>query len=85
VTALSPVSDSPDSKLPDQSVLSGPRRELVRTVRRIQTLTVEINELRRRERETRELDARERELDNLRWRLAAVARRTAAGDRSAAA
>jgi hypothetical protein len=59
-------------------------RDLVRVVRRIQTLTVEINELRRGERDTRELDARERELDDLRWRLAAVARRTAAHDRGAA-
>jgi hypothetical protein len=94
VTTGSPVSGFPHSKgriapsttfLPDPIALSGPRRELVRVVRRIQTLTVEINELRRGERDTRELDARERELDDLRWRLAAVARRTAAHDRGAAA
>jgi hypothetical protein len=94
VTAGSPVSGFLLSKrriapsttlLPDLIALSGPRRELVRVVRRIQTLTLEINELRRGERDTRELDARERELDDLRWRLAAVARRTAADDRGAAA
>ena len=62
--------------------VTGPRRELVRVVQRIQTLTLEITELRRVERDTPELDARERELDDLRWPLAAVARRTAADDRS---
>jgi hypothetical protein len=85
VSAGSPVSHSPDSKLPGLIALSGPRRELVRVVRRIQTITLEINELRGAERDTRELDARARELDDLRWRLAAVARRTAAHDRGAAA
>jgi hypothetical protein len=95
VTAGSPVSGFPHSKgriapsttlLPNLAALSGPQRELVRVVRRIQTLTLEINELGRgEERDTRELDARERELEDLRWRLAAVARRTAADDRGAAA
>jgi hypothetical protein len=94
VTAGSPVSGFPHSKrritpstnlLPNLIALSGPRRELVRVVRRIQTLTLEIKELRRGECDNGELDARERELDDLRWRLAAVARRTAADDRGAAA
>jgi hypothetical protein len=75
----------PTNRLPDLSAPSGPRRELARVVQRIQTLTHEIKELRRAGRHTRELEARERELDDLRWRLAAVARRTAADDRSAAA
>jgi hypothetical protein len=88
VTAGTPISDFRQSKRgiapsttlhPDLIPLSGPRRELVWVVRRIQTLTLEINELRRAERDTRELGARERELDDLRWRLAAVARRAAAG------
>jgi hypothetical protein len=88
VTAGTPISDFRQSKRriapsttlhPDLIALSGPRRELVWVVRRIQTLTLEINELRRGERDTRELGARERELDDLRWRLAAVARRAAAG------
>ena len=70
--------------LPELNAPRGPRRELVRIIQRIQTLTLEITELRREERHTRELDAREHELDDLRWRLAAVARRTAA-DRGAAA
>lgn len=63
----------PTNRLPDLSAPSGPRRELVRVVQRIQTLTLEIKELRRAGCHTRELDARERELDDLRWRLAAVA------------
>jgi hypothetical protein len=75
----------PTNRLPDLSAPSGPRRQLVRIVERIQTLTLEIRELRRAGRRTRELDARERELNDLRWRLAAVARRTAADDRTAAA
>jgi hypothetical protein len=75
----------PTNRLPDLSTPSGPRRELARVVQRIQTLTLEIKELRRAGHHTRELDAREHELDDLRWRLAAVARRTAADDRSAAA
>jgi hypothetical protein len=94
VTAGSPVSGIAHSRrritpstnrLPDLIALSGQRRELVRVVRRIQTLTLEINELKRGKRDTRELDAKERDLDDLRWRLAAVARRTAADDRGAAA
>ena len=73
----------PTKRLPDLSAPSRPRRELVRVVQRIQTLTLEIKELRRAGRHTRQLDASERELEDLRWRLAAVARRTAANDRSA--
>lgn len=63
----------PTNRLPDLSAPSGPRRELVRVVQRIQTLTLELKELRRAGSHTRELDARERELDDLRWRLAALA------------
>jgi hypothetical protein len=70
---------------PELIAPSGRRRELVRVVQRIQSLTLEIKELQRGERHTRELDALERELDDLRWRLAAVARGTAADDREAAA
>jgi hypothetical protein len=66
----------------------GPReqqRELIRLVRRIQALTLEIQELRQRDRGAPELAARERTLEQLRWRLAAVARRTATDDLDAAA
>jgi hypothetical protein len=55
----------------------GHRHELVRLVRRIQALTLEIYELRQREGRTPELQAKERRLEQLRWRLAAVARRAA--------
>jgi hypothetical protein len=51
----------------------GKRRELVRLVRRIQALTLELHELRQREAGTPELYAKERTLEQLRWRLAAVA------------
>jgi hypothetical protein len=63
----------------------GQRRELVRLIRRIQALTLELHELRAREGQTPELHARERTLEQLRWRLAAVARRSATDDLSAAA
>ena len=63
----------------------GQCRELVRVIRRIQALTLELYELRRREGQTPELHARERTLEQLRWRLAAVARRSATEDLSAAA
>jgi hypothetical protein len=56
---------------------SDERRELVRIVRQIQTLTAELDELRRQPAATPEVQASERTLEQLRWRLAAVARRTA--------
>jgi hypothetical protein len=59
---------------------SGQRREVRRVVRKIQALTFELRELRQRDPNTPELDAKERTLERLRWRLAAVARRAAADD-----
>jgi hypothetical protein len=56
---------------------SSERRELARLVRRIQTLTLELQELQGREADTPAVNARERRLDQLLWQLAAVARRTA--------
>ena len=61
------------------------RREVVRLVRRIQALSLELEELRRREEDNPELRAKERALEQLRWRLAAVARRSASDDLDAAA
>ena len=55
----------------------GERRELVRIVREIQTLTAELDELRRQAAVDPQVQARERTLEQLRWRLAAVARRIA--------
>jgi hypothetical protein len=46
-------------------------------IRRIQELMLELEALRQRGRSERELRARERRLEQLRWRLAAVARRAA--------
>jgi hypothetical protein len=59
---------------------SGPRverAELVRLVRRIQALTLELQKPRRRELDQADVEAKERLLEQLRWRLAAVARRAA--------
>jgi len=65
---------------PDHARPSGPRAEraeLVRLVRRIQALTLELQEPRRRELDQADVEAKERLLEQLRWRLAAVARRAA--------
>jgi hypothetical protein len=60
---------------------SNERHELARLVRRIQALTRELREPRRRHRlHSHELDAKEQMLEQLRWRLAAVARRSASDD-----
>ena len=59
--------------------------ELARLVRRIQDLTREVHELRKQPGANPELEAKERTLDQLLWRLAAVARRTATDDLDAAA
>jgi len=56
--------------------LSAERSELGQLVGRIQTLTLELQESRRRE-HTPAVAAKERMLEQLRWRLADVARRTA--------
>jgi hypothetical protein len=63
----------------------GARGELVRLVRGIQALTLEVHELRSGEGAAPELAARERTLEQLRWRLAVVARRSALDDLGAAA
>jgi hypothetical protein len=61
------------------------RVEVIRLVRRIQALLLELEELREREGGTWELRAKERALEQLRWRLAAVARRSAGDHLDAAA
>lgn len=61
------------------------RRELVRLVRQIQTRTLEVRELQLRQAGAPELHAKERTLEQLRWRLATVARRAATNDLDAAA
>jgi hypothetical protein len=61
------------------------RRELVRLLRRIQALTLELHELRQCAGGTPELHTKERTLEQLRWRLAATARRAATDDLDAAA
>jgi hypothetical protein len=56
------------------------RDELVRLVRRMQVLSIEVGELRKHASTGTELQAKERTLEQLRWQLAAVARRTATDD-----
>ena len=56
---------------------TGRRRELARLVGQIQTLTLELRNLRQRELETPEVNAKERTLERLSRQLAAVAKRTA--------
>jgi hypothetical protein len=56
---------------------TGRRRELARLVGQIQTLTLELQNLRQRELETPEVDAKERTRERLRRQLAAVAKRAA--------
>jgi hypothetical protein len=56
------------------------RRELVRLVGQIQTLTLKLQNLRQRELETSEVDAKERTLVRLRRQLEAVAQRAASDD-----
>jgi hypothetical protein len=76
------------SRVPNVSPLephTRERGELVRLVRRIQNLTLEVHDLRQGEEGTAELDAKERRLEQLRWRLAALARRTATDGLDAAA
>ena len=63
--------------------LPEPRRqqpELDRLVRRLQVLTFELQELRRHGERRPEIKAKERELEPLRWRFAAIARRAASED-----
>ena len=61
------------------------RRELGPLVQQIQALTLELQELRLGEPDAAELADKERALEQLRWRLAVVARRAAADDSGAAA
>jgi hypothetical protein len=56
---------------------SAERRELARIVRQIQTVALELQELEWREADAPAVNAKERRLDQLRWQLAGVARRTA--------
>ena len=61
------------------------RREAARLVRRIQALFLDLEELRRSELRTPKIQAKERRLEQLRWRLVSVARRSASDDLDAAA
>jgi hypothetical protein len=60
--------------------MAGSANELMRLIREIQALKLELDALRRIGGSARELEAKERTLDQLHWRLAAVARRAAAND-----
>jgi hypothetical protein len=56
------------------------QRELARLIRQIQTLTVKLQNLRQRELQTPEADAKEGTLERLRRQLTAVAQRAATDD-----
>ena len=60
--------------------MAGSANELMRLIREIQALKLELDALRRIGGPAREVEAKERALDQLHWRLAAVARRAAAND-----
>jgi hypothetical protein len=66
-----------------------PRRtaggEVRQVIRAIQELTLELAQLRHEEHSGPELEAKEHTLEQLRWRLAALARRLATDDFGAAA
>jgi hypothetical protein len=57
---------------------------VIELIREIQRLTLELRNLERR-RATREAAAKERLIEQLRWRLAVTARRSATGDLGATA
>jgi hypothetical protein len=59
--------------------------ELLQIIRAIQELTLELAQLRHEEHAGPELEAKEHTLEQLRWRLAALARRLATDDFGAAA
>jgi hypothetical protein len=61
------------------------QREVTRLIGRIRALTVELEGLRRRDGGHPQLRAKERALEELRWELAAVARRAATPDLQPAA
>lgn len=63
----------------------GERRELLRLIREIQALKLELDALRRLGQLGPEARAKEHTLDQLRWRLAVVARRSAGTGVGAAA
>jgi hypothetical protein len=53
------------------------RHEVMHLLRQIQSLTLEVAEQEKREAAAGELDAKERALEELRWRLVTVSRHTA--------
>ena len=85
VAPLDQAPEAPTDRNANQFEPHGTRRELVGLIRRVQALTLELAELRQQGRASRELEAKELTLEQLRWRLATVARRTAADDLGAAA
>jgi hypothetical protein len=70
----------PTSRNLNQFEPRGKRSELARLIRRIQTLTLERDQLRQDGAADPELQAKERALDQVHWRLATVARQTAVDD-----
>jgi hypothetical protein len=65
--------------------MTGDSHELLRLIREIQALKLELDTLLRFGGPSPEAQEKERALDRLRWRLAVVARRSASNDLGAAA
>ena len=63
----------------------GADREVIRLIRQIQALTLELETLRKHSTREFELRARGRAIDQFRWRLAAAARHAASDDLGSAA
>jgi hypothetical protein len=78
-------SDSPPARRGLPTPEPRAQGELARIVRQIQALRAEIENLRRTPGDAREVEAKELTLEQLRWRLARVARRTATAELNDAA
>jgi hypothetical protein len=65
--------------------MAGSMNEVLRLIREIQALKLELDTLRPTAGSAPEVQAKERALDQLHWRLAAVARHAASNDLGAAA
>ena len=65
--------------------MSSSANELLQLIREIQDLRLEVDRLHQLEGDGVETQAKEHALEQLRWRLAVVARRAAVGDLGAAA
>jgi len=76
---------SPHGRSPRRYRRRSASGELLQVIRAIQELTLELSQLRHEENAGPELEAKEHTLEQLRWRLATLARRLATDSLGAAA